>query len=173
MNITASYLHLPIKRHVFTKFTLSITSHLTSGLFTVPSRYPFLNPSSSAKTSPSSDQGSTSCHSSKGGYSATQDYLNFLHTPKEKRCPRSLRFSPLHTDTQIRRWLAAVRALANLSILDPNAIGLDKYSPHSDYFPRQIRSLTKVSEAQAKVRDVETGKAVGTKSFKDTLRIES
>ena len=60
-----------------------------------------------------------------------------------------------------RSWLAAVRALASLSILDPVAIGLSSFGPSTPYFPRQIKSLSRVSLAQAEAVDVETGKPTG------------
>jgi aminoglycoside phosphotransferase (APT) family kinase protein len=58
-------------------------------------------------------------------------------------------------------WLSAVRALAALSSLDPKDIGLENFGSHKPYFPRQIKSLSKVSLAQAAVKDVDTGKPVG------------
>ncbi|KAH8087811.1 kinase-like protein [Cristinia sonorae] len=58
-------------------------------------------------------------------------------------------------------WLSAIRALATLSSLDPLALGLSKFGPHTDYFPRQIKSLSKVSAAQSKVTDAESGKPTG------------
>lgn len=58
-------------------------------------------------------------------------------------------------------WLSAVRALAALSLLDPTALGLSSFGPSTAYFPRQIRSLTRVSQAQAQAVDVETGQATG------------
>jgi len=58
-------------------------------------------------------------------------------------------------------WLSSIRALANLSSINPHEIGLSSFGPPTPFFPRQIRSLTRVSEAQARVRDVESGKVVG------------
>ncbi|GJJ08605.1 hypothetical protein Clacol_002824 [Clathrus columnatus] len=58
-------------------------------------------------------------------------------------------------------WLAAVRALCTLSTLSPADLGLLDFGPNSPYFPRQIKSMTRVSEAQAAVVDIETGKPVG------------
>ncbi|KAI0313307.1 kinase-like domain-containing protein [Amylostereum chailletii] len=58
-------------------------------------------------------------------------------------------------------WLSAVQALAALSSLDPAALGLSNFGPSSAYFPRQLKSLTRVSLAQAAVTDIETNKAVG------------
>jgi len=84
----------------------------------------------------------------------------------------------IFTDTDMREvapadrrecWLSAVSALARLSSLDPVAIGLGDFGPASDYFPRQIRSLTRVSLAQAAVKDVDTGKEVGKIPLWDEL----
>lgn len=58
-------------------------------------------------------------------------------------------------------WLAAIRALAALSALDPAALGLSSFGPATAYFPRQIRSLSRVSLAQAAAVDVETGAQTG------------
>ncbi|TFY81719.1 hypothetical protein EWM64_g2294 [Hericium alpestre] len=58
-------------------------------------------------------------------------------------------------------WLAAVQALVTLSSLDPLAIGLGNFGPHTSYFPRQIKSLSRVSVAQSQAVDVDSGKAVG------------
>lgn len=58
-------------------------------------------------------------------------------------------------------WLSAVRALGALSSLDPNDVGLENFGSHKPYFPRQIKSLSKVSRSQAAVKDIETGKPVG------------
>lgn len=54
-----------------------------------------------------------------------------------------------------------MRALAALSSLDPVALGLSSFAPRTPYFPRQIKSLTRVSLAQAEAVDVETGKKTG------------
>ncbi|KAI6119020.1 kinase-like domain-containing protein [Pisolithus croceorrhizus] len=64
---------------------------------------------------------------------------------------------------QVRRecWISAVRALAALASVNPFDIGLGNFAPSTDYFPRQIKSLTRVSEAQAQAVDVETGKPTG------------
>ncbi|THH33046.1 hypothetical protein EUX98_g1126 [Antrodiella citrinella] len=66
-------------------------------------------------------------------------------------------------EPQVRRecWLSAIRALAALGSLDPLAVGLSKFGPHTDYFPRQIKSLSRVSSTQAKVTDIDTGKPTG------------
>ncbi|KAI0061886.1 APH-domain-containing protein [Artomyces pyxidatus] len=58
-------------------------------------------------------------------------------------------------------FLSAVRSLAALSSLDPVAIGLGTFGPTTPYYPRQIKSLTRVSLAQAAVTDIDTGKPTG------------
>jgi aminoglycoside phosphotransferase (APT) family kinase protein len=50
-------------------------------------------------------------------------------------------------------WLSAV--------LDPKDVGLENFGSHKPYFSRQIKSLSKVSLAQAAVKDVDTGNPVG------------
>lgn len=58
-------------------------------------------------------------------------------------------------------WFAAVRALGALSSLSPKQLGLETFGSPNAYFPRQIKSLTRVSLAQSAVKDVETNKPVG------------
>ncbi|KAG9105366.1 hypothetical protein FRC07_009343, partial [Ceratobasidium sp. 392] len=54
-----------------------------------------------------------------------------------------------------------VRSLAALSSLIPSEVGLDDFGPHTPYFPRQIKSLSRVSQAQAQAVDVDTKAPVG------------
>jgi len=61
----------------------------------------------------------------------------------------------------IIRWIAAIRGLAALSSLDPVALGLGNFGSSAAYFPRQIKTLTAVSQAQAQAVDVDTHVAVG------------
>jgi aminoglycoside phosphotransferase (APT) family kinase protein len=56
-------------------------------------------------------------------------------------------------------WHAAVTTLAKLHKVDFKKIGLDNYGAHSDFYPRQIKSLSRVSQAQAKVSN--DGQTVG------------
>jgi len=58
-------------------------------------------------------------------------------------------------------WLSAVAALAALGSVDPRDVGLGSFGPSSDYFPRQIKSLSRVSSAQAQATDIESGKPTG------------
>ncbi|KAF8963662.1 kinase-like domain-containing protein [Flammula alnicola] len=62
-------------------------------------------------------------------------------------------------------WLSAVRALAALGTVSPAAIGLSSFGPSTPYFPRQIKSLSRVSSAQAEAVDIETGKKTGDIPF--------
>ncbi len=73
-------------------------------------------------------------------------------------CSRSRRTSLTHLRPS---WLSAVRVLATLALLSPAELGLSSFASNSPYFPRQIKSLTAVSEAQARAVDVETGKPTG------------
>ncbi|EIW80348.1 APH-domain-containing protein [Coniophora puteana RWD-64-598 SS2] len=66
-------------------------------------------------------------------------------------------------------WLSAVRALAALGSLDPVAIGLEKFGPTTPYFPRQIKSLSRVSASQSEAVDIETNKAIGPIPHFDAL----
>lgn len=60
-----------------------------------------------------------------------------------------------------KSWLSAIQALASLSSLSPSALGLSSFGPSSPYFPRQIKSLSRVSLAQAETVDIATNKPVG------------
>ncbi|KAF7315041.1 Acyl-CoA dehydrogenase family member 11 [Mycena indigotica] len=58
-------------------------------------------------------------------------------------------------------WLAAVSALTTLGSVSPAAVGLSDFGPSSDYFPRQIKSMGRVSRAQAAVVDLDTNVPTG------------
>jgi aminoglycoside phosphotransferase (APT) family kinase protein len=58
-------------------------------------------------------------------------------------------------------WYEAVSVLARLHAVVPKDIGLDGYGASKDYYPRQFRSLTKISNAQAAVSNAKTGTSVG------------
>ncbi|CAK5282373.1 unnamed protein product [Mycena citricolor] len=66
-------------------------------------------------------------------------------------------------------WLSAVTALAAIASVSPSDVGLATFGPSSDYYPRQMKSLSKVSQAQAVITDVDTNKAVGPIPFFDEL----
>ncbi|KAH7928691.1 APH-domain-containing protein [Leucogyrophana mollusca] len=77
----------------------------------------------------------------------------------------------LEVSPQDRRecWLSAVRALAALASLTPSKIGLSNFGPSTPYFPRQIKSLTRVSLAQSAAVDVETKTPTGKIPYFDEL----
>ncbi|BGP50409.1 hypothetical protein JCM10450v2_006328 [Rhodotorula kratochvilovae] len=58
-------------------------------------------------------------------------------------------------------WLSVIETLASLHALDPQKIGLGDYGSTKAFYPRQIRSLSKVSGAQAAVVSTKTGTPVG------------
>lgn len=70
----------------------------------------------------------------------------------------TLVISPL-TDL-ILRWLGAIEALARLSSLKPDELGLSDFAAQTPYFPRQVKSLSAVSKAQAQACD-DSGKMIG------------
>ncbi|KAH9944587.1 kinase-like protein [Amylocystis lapponica] len=72
-----------------------------------------------------------------------------------------VRMPDVSPDARRECWLSAIRALAALSALDPAALGLSSLGPPSAYFPRQIKALSRVSQAQAQAVDVEAGHATG------------
>lgn len=58
-------------------------------------------------------------------------------------------------------WYSAVETLAKLHRVDFKAIGLENYGRNSGFYARQMKSLSKVSQAQAVVKDEDTGLVVG------------
>ncbi|KAF9486034.1 kinase-like protein [Pholiota conissans] len=58
-------------------------------------------------------------------------------------------------------WLATIRALVNLGSVSPAAIGLSNFGPSTPYFPRQIKSLSRVSSLQAEAVDIVTNNKTG------------
>ena len=90
---------------------------------------------------------SPSAHS----YYAPDDTSSYLYDLLRSRHPL------IHPSS----WLSAVRTLAALSSLDITAVGLSSFGPHTPYYPRQIKSLAKVSLAQAAAVDVDTKDPVG------------
>jgi aminoglycoside phosphotransferase (APT) family kinase protein len=53
--------------------------------------------------------------------------------------------------------------------LDPRKIGLETYGKPSGFYNRQINTFKSLAAAQAQVKDVETGKAVGEVSRMDEI----
>ncbi|EKM53394.1 uncharacterized protein PHACADRAFT_259746 [Phanerochaete carnosa HHB-10118-sp] len=64
-------------------------------------------------------------------------------------------------ETRRECWLSAIRSLTALSSLDPATLGLSSFGPNTPYFPRQIKSLARVSLAQAEAVDIETNRKTG------------
>ncbi|KAG0764205.1 hypothetical protein G6F57_002696 [Rhizopus arrhizus] len=58
-------------------------------------------------------------------------------------------------------WHSAVETLAKLHQVDFHSIGLTNYGRNSGFYERQMKSLARVSQAQAKAKDEETGEWVG------------
>lgn len=58
-------------------------------------------------------------------------------------------------------WFSAMETLAKLHRIDYKAIGLGDYGRPSDFYNRQMRSLSKVSAAQSAAKDQDTGEVVG------------
>lgn len=60
-----------------------------------------------------------------------------------------------------RRWHDAVRTLAKLHRVNIKTAGLEQFGRATGFYNRQIRTLSTIMESQGKVKDIETGKAVG------------
>ncbi|KAM0753919.1 APH-domain-containing protein [Meredithblackwellia eburnea MCA 4105] len=58
-------------------------------------------------------------------------------------------------------WKSIITTLAKLHQLKPQEIGLGDFGSTKPFYPRQIKSLSKLSAAQAAVTDVESGDPVG------------
>jgi aminoglycoside phosphotransferase (APT) family kinase protein len=54
-----------------------------------------------------------------------------------------------------------VQTLGKLSSLDPDTLGLANFGPRTAFYPRQLKSLAAVSEAQAATIDVSSKRTVG------------
>lgn len=61
----------------------------------------------------------------------------------------------------IRSWLSAVSTLGKLHSVDYRAIGLEGYGRDSGFYTRQMKSLRNVTDAQAAVKNKDTGDIVG------------
>lgn len=62
-------------------------------------------------------------------------------------------------------WLSAIQTLGKLANLDPDELGLSDFGPRTAFYPRQLKSLAKISEAQAATIDIKTSKPVGDIPF--------
>lgn len=61
----------------------------------------------------------------------------------------------------IGRWHDAIRTLAKLHRVNPKAVGLDTFGRANGFYSRQVKTFGTIMDAQAKVKDVDTGVAVG------------
>lgn len=59
------------------------------------------------------------------------------------------------------RWRDAVETLAKFHRVNFKSIGLEKFGWHSGFYDRQLKTFGTLCIAQAKTKDVETGKEVG------------
>ncbi|ORZ38040.1 kinase-like domain-containing protein [Catenaria anguillulae PL171] len=66
-------------------------------------------------------------------------------------------------------WEAAIRTLARLHSTDLHKAQLASYGPSSGFYQRQLKTLLKVSDAQAQVKDAK-GKPVGVMPGRDMLK---
>lgn len=58
-------------------------------------------------------------------------------------------------------WGAAVRTLALLHSVDPDAVGLEDFGRRGGFYTRQVRTWSTICAAQAEARDVDSGEPVG------------
>ena len=79
-----------------------------------------------------------------------------------------LRLSRIYSSQKFS-WISAIRALTCLGSVSPAEVGLSTFGPSTPYFPRQIKSLSRVSSAQAKAVDIKSGEKTGNIPFFDDL----
>ncbi|PWN97483.1 APH-domain-containing protein [Tilletiopsis washingtonensis] len=79
----------------------------------------------------------------------------------EGRIFEDVRMLSMPKEERVECYRSALRTLAALHRIDPNAVGLGSYGKQQDFYPRQLRGLGGISQAQAATKDKETGKAVG------------
>ncbi|CAG8727044.1 17237_t:CDS:2, partial [Racocetra persica] len=79
----------------------------------------------------------------------------------EGRIFEDVLFSPLPIEERRKCWYSAIDTLVKLHSVDYKSIGLVNYGKPSGFYSRQIRSLFKVSEAQAATMD-DKGNKVGS-----------
>ncbi|KAK3939120.1 kinase-like domain-containing protein [Diplogelasinospora grovesii] len=71
-------------------------------------------------------------------------------------------------------WFDAVRTLAKLHRIDPRDVKMETFGKNSGFYNRQIATWMAICGAQAAIRDVETGDAVGQlPHFEDMMRFYS
>ena len=59
------------------------------------------------------------------------------------------------------RWRSAISTLAKLHLIDAKEIGLEDFGRAANFYNRQIKTLSVVSNAQAETIDLKTKKKVG------------
>jgi len=59
------------------------------------------------------------------------------------------------------RWHDAIRTLAKLHRVNPKEVGLETYGKADGFYNRQISTFGRLTDVQAKTKDVETGEEVG------------
>ncbi|KAF7725777.1 hypothetical protein EC973_009394 [Apophysomyces ossiformis] len=83
--------------------------------------------------------------------------MEFLHG----RIFSDVRMLKLPFEERRKCWISAIETLAKLHQVDYAAIGLGDYGRSSGFYDRQVKSLYKVSQIQAAVKDTDTGELVG------------
>ncbi|KAG0172415.1 hypothetical protein DFQ28_010730 [Apophysomyces sp. BC1034] len=83
--------------------------------------------------------------------------MEFLHG----RIFSDVRLLSLPFEERRKCWTSAIETLAKLHKVDYAAIGLGDYGRTSGFYDRQMKSLHKVSNIQAGVKDADTNTAVG------------
>lgn len=69
--------------------------------------------------------------------------------------------SLIHNWQCIHRWHDAIRTLAKLHRVDTKSVGLESFGKASGFYNRQIATFGRITDAQAKTKDLETGEEVG------------
>lgn len=59
------------------------------------------------------------------------------------------------------RWHDAIRTLAKLHRVNTKEVGLETFGKPNGFYNRQISTFGRISDAQGKTKDVETGEEVG------------
>lgn len=68
---------------------------------------------------------------------------------------------------RMQLWREAVRVLARLHAVNPVKLGLESFGKGQQYYGRQVRLWTKMSQQQANVRNTKTGQKIDKLSHVD------
>ncbi|CAO1618946.1 unnamed protein product [Parajaminaea phylloscopi] len=79
----------------------------------------------------------------------------------EGRIFTDVRMLEIPKEERRKLYHAALKTLAAMHRINPNSIGLEGYGKPSDFYPRQLKALGRISHIQSKIRDKETGEEVG------------